>query len=327
MVYTHWTDGYLMESVYGTSLIIDTNTQTRSLGVLSADAIHPSPRATLVYAGTGVNKQEVADGSEAWKTIEELKGSYFVTMLDGILPWLVMGKSSTAGGGPYVHTVTPPTPVAGVLPDLPSLTIQHDLIGTSDPWGTQYKGCKISQLMLRCNQEDRLLDAVVDWVAQRSVNAGFVSTNEPVFAPTAVEQEYHIKNMAVTFDSSPVEQVISIEFTINPDFIVWRDSSKYLKALIESTRKKYILRMIHSPTSSVFYDEVVAATSNVKDMQIKWTRSVDDYIQLDLLDCKVLFNEQKSPTPKTTLMAEVIIEPTNVSFTISDMIPGATYGE
>lgn len=325
-VYTGWVDGYLLETAYGTSLIADASTQTRKLGVLSEQAIHPSPETTMIYGGTGVNSQEVPDG-EAWKSLYELVGTYTVVMIDGLLIWLVMGKSSTAGTGPYVHTVTPPTAVSGVLPPLPSITIQHDLTGTATDWGTQYKGVKVAKLALMCSAESQLLYGVVDWIAQTAVNAGFVSTNAPVFVPTALEQAYLFGNMTATFDGASFrETLIEMEFTMSPDFMMWRDTTLWLKDLIESSRKKYTLKFIWSPMSSVFFDELIAS-GNTKDIVFTWTRSADDYIEMTLTNCHVTKADTVSPKTGEHITQEVHIEPEAVSFEIKDSITGSEYGE
>ncbi|MHA2313325.1 MAG: hypothetical protein ACXADF_17700 [Candidatus Thorarchaeota archaeon] len=328
-VYTNWVDGYLIESTFGTSDIANTNTQTYSLGVISEDAIHPTPETSMVFGGTGVNSQEVSAG-KAWKTVFTSPGTYTVGMINGVLLWFVMGKSSTAGSDPYTHTITPSGATSGVLDLLPSFTIQHDLTGTASDWGIQFKGVKVARLELMCGWDTQYLFAVVDWLAKTAATAGFVSTNTPAFPTTANETPYTFSNMTATFDGNSFrDNLRSINFTIYPDMSPWLDNTLWLKSFIEGERKQYELKFTWSPTGSTFFDELIG-TGNTKDTVIKWTRSANDYIQLTLSDCHVVSAPFKTPKTGTSLLQDVTIIPERLSIEVKDSIAGnagGAYGE
>ena len=319
--YDTWVDGYLLETDYGTSLIANTNTQTYSLGILHDDAIHPSPKSSVIYAGTGVNSQEVPVGS-LWKGPEDLRGSYNLILQNGILFYLVMGGSTTAAS---IHTIIP-NPAS----PLPSITIQHDLTDSaavSTDWGTQYKGVKVTKLELNCSFETQQLWAGVDWVAQTSSKQAFVSTNAPVLPTTATASSYLFGSMTATFDSvSFRDGLIDLQLTISPELLIWRDSTRTIPEPIDGGRKKYQLVFHHTPADSTFWEEA-AATGNTKDIVLKWTKSTNDYIQITLSDVQVLYHEQKSPTIGQALVEEVICEARAVSIAVKDTITAGFYGE
>lgn len=314
--YTGWEDGYLLETTYGTSLIANTNTQTNSLGILAEDAIHPSPQTDILYTPTGGSRQS-ADGG-VWKGAERLRGSYVVVPQNGVLLYLVMGASSTAAA---VHTITPTTG------RLPSVTIQHDLTGTASDWGTQYKGTQIQRLELSCNYDTRYLWANVDWVAQAASNAGFVSTNTPVLPTTATTAPYTFKSMTFTYDGDSYrDNLTEVSFVIDPDLHLWNDGTRTMPQPIEGDRVKYQLRFKHNPPSSTFWDDLVS-TGNNKDAVLKWAKSTDDYIQINMTELHIAHHEQRSPTVNNELIEEVICEPREVSIAVKDTVTDSYYGE
>lgn len=340
-IYTEWKDAYARETTSyaeqtaGVSDVIpDAAATTYLWGVTCEEAKHPSPKTTMLYNATDVNKQEVTFGN-AQKSVMDLMGNYIVGMQNGVLIWYVMGGSTTAGGGPpHTHVVAPPAAVAGVLPPLPSFAIQHERTGTATAWRSQYIGCKMLQLILICGQDQPFLLARMDWIAKKAATVGFALTNNPTLPATESIAAYHFNNMTRTFDGNPVLGLSNMEFKINPDFTVQRGNTwdgatftgRDLVDLIEGPRKLYTLTMQYSPTSSVIWEELLA-TGNTKNMVFKWTRSADDYIQMTLTDCNVISHDMVVPISGTELMEEVTVEPLQVSFDIRDSIAVAHYGE
>jgi hypothetical protein len=275
----------------------------------------------MIFGGTGISSYEVPDGG-AWKSHENLRGAWVIVMINGVLFWMVLGSSSTGAGPPYTHTITPGS--------VPSFTIQHDLTGTATDWGTQYKGCKISQVAFNCNAKDQVLYANVDWIAKNAAKVAFISTNTPAFPATANESAYKFNEMTFTFGGADYRpNLLSLNLTISPDFITWKDGTRNLKQLIEGTRRKYLLQFVHLPPDSVFWEEALA-TGNTDDIVIKWTRSANDYIQITLTNCHVIWHDQQSPVKSRELQAEVIVEPEAISVEVKDSIAGNAgggYGE
>jgi len=317
-VYTAWKDGYLLEAVYGTSLIAAAGTQTNSLGVLSEDAIHPSPKSEVVYADPGGSTKEAAAGSH-WKGPEELRGAYTVVMQNGVLLYLAVGSSSTAAS---VHTITPTT-----TKSMPSISIQHDLTGTAADWGTQLAGVKVLNLELNCNAQDQYLWANVDWVAQSATNIGFISTNAPVLPPTATATPYTFKGLTATFDGNSFKTgLIDLQVSISPMLRVWRDATRAIPEPLDGSRMQYALKFNYTPADSTFWDEA-ATTTMTGDIVLKWTKSTNDYIQVTFSDCPITYYEQKSPKTGTPLIEQVIAEPRAISVAVKDAIAASYYGE
>jgi hypothetical protein len=315
-VYTDWTDGYLLESAYGTSLIANTNTQTYSLGVFSEDAIHPTPECDIIYEGAGTTKQ-VADAG-AWKGPERLRGAYVIVLQNGILCYLALGSSSTAAS---VHTITPTTT------SLPSVTVQHDLTGTATDWGTQYKGVQVARLELNCAYDTQYLWANVDWVAQSAAKQAFISTNTPTLPATANSAPYKFSQLTATFAGNSFRTNLkSVSFSMTPNFIHWTDGTRTPPQPIEGDRFSYQLKFEHTPADTTFFDELVA-TGNTSDVVLKWTRSANDYIEITMTNCHINHAPQKSPKKGRSLIEEVWGEPEQVSIAIKDSVGVSHYGE
>ena len=317
-VYTHWTDGYLLETTYGTSLIAAAGTQTNSLGVLSEEAIHPSPKSDIVYADPGGSTKEAAAGAH-WKGPEDLRGAYTVVLQNGILLYLAIGSSSTAAS---VHTITPTASSA-----MPSISIQHDLTGTASDWGTQIAGVKVLNLELNCTAADQYLWANVDWVAQSATNIGFISTNAPVLPPTATAAPYLFNTMTATFDTvSFKEGLTDLQISISPMLKVWKDGTRTIPEPLDGPKMQYMVKFKYTPPDSTFWDEA-ATTTVTGDLVFKWTKSTNDYIQITFSDCPITYYNQVSPKTGQALIEEVTLEPRAISVAVKDAIAGSYYGE
>jgi hypothetical protein len=342
MVYTGFVDGYLIEwtpdqgGTYGTSTIVAAGTQTYLWGAIGQEAVHPSPTMEMIYRATGVNTQEVEAGA-LWKGKEVLIGAYGMVMQNAIPIWAVMGgHTDTDAAGIYTHTIVPAATTGGAIELLPSFSIQHELAGDSTNWQVQFTGVKCQALSMLISWETKVLMASMDWIAKKATKGTFESTNAPVLPPTATETPYHMSNMTRTWDygdaNTALDGLVEWEFSIDPDLdalyaATW-DGATYtgrnLNQILEGVRKNYNLRMVYHPESSAIWEELVSG-SNTEDMYFKFTKSTNDYIELTLTDCWVLKHELKTPTIGEPLLAEVIIEPRQVSFTVKDTINGNPY--
>lgn len=333
-VYTAFIDGYIIEAsdAYGTSVITAAGDITYLWGATSQKSVHPSPTMEVIYGPVGIGAQEVTAG-EVWKGREVLTGLYGMGMQNAIPLWAVMGKSSTTGpvGSIYTHTITVPTAVAGVLPLLPSFTIQHEMAGTATNWQAQFLGCKVASLTLLCGFENRILMCMMDWLAQIAVKGTFELTSAPILPPTKNEEPYHFVNMTRTWDyggtNVALDGLIDMELTINPDIIPhYAGRDRNLKSQLEGPRKQYTLKMRYHQGSSAIWEELIAS-SNAKELYFKFTRGTDDYIEITLTDCQITGHELVTPEVGEALVEEVTMEPTSVSITVKDKIAGSYYGE
>lgn len=336
-VYKDFVDGYKLEAsnAYGTSVITAAADVTYLFGAVSQQSVHPSPTMEMIYGGTGIGAQEVAAGA-LWKGREVLTGLYGMGMQNAIPIWAAMGKSSTADDTPsaglYTHTITPPTAVAGVLPLLPSFTIQHEMAGTATNWQVQFTGCKVASLTLLCGFENRILLCMMDWIAQKAVKGTFELDDAPVLPPTANKAPYHFINTTRTWDYAganvALDGLIDMELTINPDVIPhYAGRDRNLKNVLEGPRKRYVLKLRYHQGSSAIWEELIA-TGNTKELYFKFTRhATDDYIAITLTDCQVIGHELMTPELDKPLIEEVTIEPRAVSITAVDKIAGSYYGE
>ena len=167
-VYTAFRDSYAREASFGSAAVTAADDQTYYWGVMGKKQILPSPTTEIIYQDTPLSSQEVSAGN-LWKSVYSLMGNFTVGMQNGILIEAVMGKSSTAGEDPYTHTITTPTAVAGILPELSSFTLIHEKSGSATDWLTRYTGAKVAGLHLTCGFEQKYLIANVDWICKKSV--------------------------------------------------------------------------------------------------------------------------------------------------------------
>lgn len=330
-------DGYLREDDYGVSLIDSADDVTYSFGMISQNAVHPSPSTVIQYGVTAVGEQEVSL-DQVWKEMFDLSGMYPVGMKNGILLQAVMGGSSTVdeGGGVYTHTIAPAAPVDGVIPPLPSFTIHHERLDYSPVWVTQFLGAKVSSLLLTCGMEQRYLIARADWLAQKPDSPiAFQLDDAPILPPTKNIEPYHFRDFSMTFDGTPFTGLNYMELSISPDFTkeqppAWSDEDDYLgqwlTSLVESPRKKYSLSMDLLIQDSTFFLELLDL-ENTKDIVFTWTRGANDYIEATLSNCQFRAQEMYTPQIRTSHFERVICEPPSLSFEVQDGIAGGHYGE
>lgn len=342
MVYNRFRDSYAREDPddpYGSTAIPDENADSYVFGLISKNADHPTPVAHVDDAGVAVNEQEVAD-NDIYKDSFELLGMYPLGLRNAIILQGVMGGSSTAGSGPYTHTIAPAAAVDGVIPDLPSYTIQHERYGSSDAWSTQFLGTKISSLLLTCSWQERFLAARVNWIAKKDDDVDFQMANTPTLPATANDAPYVFGSMARTWDVDGTPLALDglryMELAISPNFTeerghTWDSVSgdyegDYITDLLESPMKQYDFKMHYMPTSSVIYKEL-KQTGGTKKMVFQWTRTATDYIKLTLTDCYVRRHQLVTWVKGQPDLLEVNMRPRKVEFEVKDMIPGSAYGE
>lgn len=333
-VYTGFVDGYAFEAIWGTSPITDEADIMYSFGLLSKEAIHPSPECSVIYAAPGLNELEV-DESLITKGPYTLSGTYIVAPFNGILLKAAMGKSTTTeAGGVYTHTIVVPTAVDNVLPPLPSFTIQHEMTGTATDWATQFTGCKINQLEIQCDYKRRVLIFVVDWLAKKAAKVAFTLTNTPDFPTGTNDEAYVFANMTRTFDGSDLDGLIGLKINISSDitgeyahtYTTGTYDGMWPYLFTEGSIRKYEVSLEYTPGSSTIWEELIA-TSNTKDLVFKWTRSANDYIQITCSDCKVIEHTMKTPEIGKELREQVKMIPASISIVVKDGIAGGYYNE
>lgn len=271
--YIKWNDAYAREDVFGTSAIPDTDAITYLFGAVNQESSHPSPRTDVIFGATSVGEQEV-DADGIWKGNYEMSGMYGMSAQNGILLQAVMGKSvtqdDTPSAGLFTHTITPPTPVSGVLPLLPSFTIQHERTGTATDWSTQWVGMKVSNLKLICKFDDpRTLIFIADWMAKKALKVAFTLTPDPVLPPTKNVAPYHFNNFTREIDLgegfADIDGLREMELSINPGLmpeytrsqVAGVDTSMWPKGFTERPRKDYVLILRLHPSGSEMWEEVV----------------------------------------------------------------------
>jgi len=336
VVYTQFKDGYKMETTWGTSLIEDADDIAYIWGIYSKNCSHPSPVTSVIYGETGVNEVESPDGSLT-KGVFVLNGQYGIIPFNGILLWMVMGLSSTVGADPYTHTITVPAAVGGVLPELPSFTVQHERTGTADDWSTQYMGCKINEMQIISNYKTRGLVFLLDVMAKSTEKVAFTLNNEPTFATGTSEFPYLYINMTRTYDGADLDGMVGMQLTINNDImaeyantfdtVTHNFTGMWPQFFTEGDRKIYSLDIEYQPEASDIWEELLVSTIT-KPIVFKWTKSANDYIQITCTDCGVIGHTMVSPkTSEEPRLDRITIEFRSISIEVKDSIAGGFYGE
>ncbi len=338
MSYNEWVDGYAVETTFkdNNTLIAAGNT-AYSIGAISQESQWPSPEFTVQYSPTGVNAKEVAAGL-AWKTQADLRGMLGITVQNGIPIWLAMGNSSTAGAGPYTHTITPYTD--GTL--LPSVVFQHEEKGTATAEEYQFQGVKIDSLMLSHDMSQgapNVLLAKIELMAAFAEDPGFALTNKPALPATATTAPY--SSLTRTWDygagNTALNGLRSVELTIvnglqakyahSYDTGVYTGQWPY--TFVEAPRKYYHIRMMLAKTTieRALWTELITL-ANTKELYFKWTKSTNDYIAVTCTNCKVKKHTIVTPAGGDRQdLVEVEIEPEALSFSVVDSIAGGAYGD
>ena len=332
MSYTEHKFGYAREDTFGSN---DPN--LNAAGDIAYEFGAVSPESTwriitnLNKRATGYNVKEVPAG-KVFKGPRVFKGMLGLTMQNGVLLQTAIGKSTTAG---TVHTIVPHTD--GSLID--SFTVQLERSGTATDWPMQFAGWEIDSLTLSHDSQNlNELMARVDWLARTGVDPGFMLDADPALPVTATPVSY--PEPAITWDINgtpiTVDGVIQTEATIHngltPVFGHSWDGGVYTgmypRMFLESPEKEYFIRLAFHPSTieDDLWDEAIATTNN-KDMTIKWSKSATDYIELTFEDCWVIVYDADTPPPAGIIYDEVHIYPQSISVDVKDTLAGSAYGE
>jgi len=255
-------------------------------------------------------------------------------MQNGILCWMALGKSSTAGADPYTHTITPTTDGSRI----PSFTINHEQKGTATNEEYQFQGCKVDSLTLIHDMTDTpFLHAKVEWMAGKATD-GIALTNDPTLPATSnarayveLERKWDTGGTPVNIDGLKRVEIHIIN-GLQPVFAHTWDTGTYtgmwVQEFLESNRKNYQIRMQLHPNTIErrMWDSLISTTTAITST-FKWIRGANDYILVTATGPVV---EHQLITPQTgeALIEEVVIEPYALSIEVKDSITGATnYGE
>ena len=283
-----------------------------------------------------MNAKEVPADTDLWKNRYELAGTYTLRAQNGILCWAALGKSVTAGAGPYTHTITPTTD--GSL--LPSFCFQHERTGSATAWRTQFRGCKVNNLtLLYDNTQATCLRMRVNWLAQKTAKVAFSLTNDPILPATANTGPF--VNLTRTFAGVNIDGLVSLEISIDnglyAEYAHTWDTGVYTgywpQSFLEAPRKQYRVKFTYHPSTieTTIWDELVvneSVTPNTSNAVFTWTRGASDTIAVTCSDCKVIEHTIETPVVGEEQLDTVVLEPRAMSIVVVDSITGVgNYGE
>lgn len=337
MSYSQWKDGYALEATYGTSTITGAGDSAYLIGAISARSKMPTPEFTAIHTPVAVNAKEVAAGN-IYKSQATMSGVLYFMVQDGIFCYLAMGLSSTAGAGPYTHTITPTSD--GSL--LPSITWQHEEKGdaTNEEW--QFQGVKVNSMRMSHDMGEsgpNVLLAQLDIVACGMTDPAFALTTSPALPATANSDAFTALTRTWDYGSgnTAIDGLQSVDIHVINGLVPrythsWSGGSytgQYPYMYSEAARKVYLVDMVMSKnTIERAMSDEHNTLANTKETYFKWTRSANDYIAVTCTDCQVVIHEIATPAgdDKTDLV-NVQLVPRAVSIEVKDSIAGGSYGE
>ncbi len=332
MSYTNFRDGYKKETTPGTSVITAVGDATNIFGAISQNSDWPSPVAITRYTSTGYNVKEVGAGL-MWKSHMIVAGMYGFAFQNGVPLWAVMGASSTVGGDPYTHTITPTTDGTPI----PSFTLNHEQKGDATDEEYQFMGCKFDSLSINYDMTDApFLFGTVELRGMKAQD-GIDLTNDPTLPATAntdiyanLERIWDVGGTPVNIDGLQSME-INIANGITPKYGNTYDTGVYTGywpwVLLENQRKQYKITMQLHPNTIErrMWDSLISTTTAITST-FKWTRSANDYIKVTAIG-PVVEHQLKTVLPEETLIEQVVIEPYSLSIEVKDSIAGGAYGE
>jgi len=328
-IYYTYYNGWARETTFGTSVIDGVGDTAYLWGAEGSQSKYRIDSETR-FRPTGVSAREVPAGN-AYKAKHTVTANIGVLVQNGVLLQAVLGKSSTAGAGPYTHTITPWDDGTR----LDSFTINAEMLGSATNFPVQVTGAICGVLTLKYDlTPPAVLMAQADFLCKKFQD-GQVLTTKPQLPPTATTSQYD--TFTRTFNSVALDGLKDIEITIdnglNAHHANTNDAGTYTGmwcfAISEASRIFYEVRMLFHPSTieDDLFDEAVT-TGNTYDLVLKWQKGSDtnDYIQMTFSDCHVDVYEVSVPSPVDEIMLhEAILHPERLSVEVKDSIAGNPY--
>jgi len=334
MSYTQNKDGYAIEATFGTSVITGAGSTAYLMGLMSERCDWPDTEWQVIQAPPAVNARESADATLS-KQIATTRGMVAFGVLDGVFLYLGMGLSSTAGVGPYTHTITPTTDGS----KLPSITLQHEESGSGTAEQYQWAGVKVDSMQLHHNLRDGFLMAKMELLAKQPSDPAFALTNDPALPATANDEVFVTltRNWDTAGTNTSIEGLVEVNVMVkNGLYPIHSDSwsagaytGQWPHAFGEAPLKDYRIELVYHPDTieRELWDDAITRGIATKTAVFKWSRSTNDYIQLTATDCAVLSNSKHTEKAGELKLETCIIQPRALSWEVKDSIAGGAYGE
>jgi hypothetical protein len=336
MPYTQHILGYARESTYGVSPIIDASGTAYKLGITSTKLRLPDPVATLNRLPPSYDKPE---SQGHWKSAFKVASTFAVGLQDAVLIWFALGRSVTTGASPpYTHTLTCPTVSSGVMPELPSLTLHAENLGSGvTAFVRQFTGLKVAGMRLSCSYEQKYLIAEIDFLGSKAERKTFVLTNKPALIDPTKDKPFIWVNSTKKFDSTAIPGIKGWKLEIDNgveavhDLLVdgsGNDASQWASLMLDGAMKKYRIEAEFEVQDYSFWDELVSLVNN-KTFEVEFTRvSGSNSLKFSAANCHVVEGPHDIPVPKgENFMATVTMEPESLTVTAVDAIGKTYYGE
>jgi len=333
MSYNQYVDGYVKEATYGTlTTILDGAGDTVYLaGALSQENVVYNIVTTLHRKATSYNVKELTSNNDTFKGKYTVTGMWPMVAQNGIPVWMALGASSTAGAGPYTHTITPTTDGTKI----PSFAIYHEAAGSGTTLPFALSGMKCNTLLMRHDFANApFLMYRMDWLGRKAEKLGFSLTNKPALPATANTDEY--SQLTRTYNSVSIEGLTAVEVYIHngltANYAHTYDTGTYTGmwnwGQSEAPEKDYRIALDFHPHTleDDMFNELVA-TGNDYTAVFKWQRSANDYIQVTATGSDVIEGQLITPVVGTLEVQRYILRPRQLSVEVKDSIAGGAYGE
>ena len=322
--------GWAAEATPGTSTITDASSTAYKVGTVADNCFLPDPTWDLLRVVPDWGERAT---SELVKTRQRPATETFAFLLHNALPvyWAV-GDSATVG---TVHTLTAGSQVAGVIPDLPSLTFHAERIDKNSvltDWQTQYKGMRNVVARFFCGDDDPLLTAVMGFMGMSVADPGFVLTNKPADVTGTHTAPLHYKWAGCThkYDSNTINGVSYWELAItNGTFPVAPDYGSTSPSAVYAGRHQTIdLTVRYRPDADTLYDDLLTSTVPAKDWEFEFVRdATDDKLKFTCTTAATIAHPLPQPSTADQFEVELTAAVTSLTVTATDQIAAGFYGD
>ena len=322
--------GWAKETTPGTSLIVNAASTAYLFGSITDNAPLPDPEWTTL-------RVHPAQGTRTTTSLHKLQALPTTTAF-GFLPhnalpiWMALGKSSTAGA---VHTITAATAVAGIVPQLPSITLHAERLDSGavlSDWVTQYAGCRVAGARFYMGDDAPELTCVLGWMGRSATKMAFKLTNKPADYTGTLTSPLHYLwgDCTVTYDGVAIQGITHWEISVEngTHAIPGQYASKYPAAIYQGDHQTVTLKVRYRPQVLTLHDDLLATTVPAKNWVFTIVRSagVD---QIVFTCTTAATTKHPVPHPVTAGEFEMELEADVVSLSVAatDGIAAAAYGE
>jgi hypothetical protein len=322
--------GWAKETVPGTSTIVNAASTAYLIGTTSQTTPLPDPEWQYF-------RVPPAWGERATSSIKKTQATptssgFGFCPHNGVPFWFIMGKSSTAG---TVHTLTTASQSAGVIAQLPSLTLHAERVDNSailSDWVVQYSGVRNVAARIFCGDKEPILTCSYGWMGMNAAKQVFSLTNKPAdVTGTYTSPKHYLWNGSThKYDGTTIEGITSweIRVTNNTFSVPGVYGSKFPSAVYQGPQQEIDLTVRYRPSVTTLHDDLLATTVPSKNWTFEFVRhATDDRLLFTCTTAGTMKHPTLVPNAADEFEVEMEIAVTSLTISVTDQINKSFYGE